>query len=102
MSILHTVNKTPFERNSLQRCLSMASDGSSVLLIEDGALGAVAGTNMESEVRDAVGRLKIFVLGPDLAARGMDEARVIEGISVVGYGGFVDLAAEHSTVQAWL
>jgi tRNA 2-thiouridine synthesizing protein B len=42
------------------------------------------------------------VLGPDLAARGLSEERVIDGISVVDYAGFVDLAAENDKVQAWL
>jgi tRNA 2-thiouridine synthesizing protein B len=35
-------------------------------------------------------------------ARGLSEDRVIDGISVVDYAGFVDLAAENDKVQAWL
>jgi tRNA 2-thiouridine synthesizing protein B len=102
MSILHTVNKSPFERSSLDSCLKFARPGASVLLFEDGVYGALQGTVAEGSVRAALGNVKVYVLGPDLRARGFGEERVIEGISVVDYGGFVDLAAEHAKVQAWL
>jgi tRNA 2-thiouridine synthesizing protein B len=102
MSILHTVNKSPFERGSLESCLKFAMPGAAVLLFEDGVYGALAGTAAEGPIREALSRVKIYVLGPDLKARGFAEGRVIEGIGVVDYGGFVDLAAEHAKVQAWL
>ena len=35
MSELHTVNKSPFEKSSLESCLSHVAEGSAVLLIED-------------------------------------------------------------------
>lgn len=102
MSILHTVNKSPFERGSLDTCLKFASDSSAVLLIEDGVYAALQGTVAESAIQDALGRLSVYVLGPDLKARGFSEDRLIEGIRVVDYGGFVDLAVENDKVQAWL
>ena len=102
MSILHTVNKSPFERNALESCLKFATDGAALLLFEDGVYAALKGTSVEPHVTGALGRLKVYVLGPDLQARGFSEARIIEGINVVDYAGFVDLAAENEKVQAWL
>jgi tRNA 2-thiouridine synthesizing protein B len=102
MSILHTVNKSPFERNALESCLKFASKGGSVLLFEDGVYGILKGTRAEGQIKAALEDLKVYVLGPDLKARGFSEGRVIEGIKVVDYAGFVDLAAEHDKVQAWL
>jgi tRNA 2-thiouridine synthesizing protein B len=102
MSILHTVNKSPFERNSLDSCLKFAQPGAALLLIEDGIYAALTGTSVEGRIKDALASVKIYVLGPDLKARGFSEARVIDGISVVDYAGFVDLAAENAKVQAWL
>lgn len=99
---LHTVNKSPFERNALEACFKFAAEGASVLLYEDGVYAALAGTSAEAAVRDALGTLKIYVLGPDLSARGFPEERLIQGINVVDYAGFVDLAAENDKVQAWL
>ncbi len=102
MSTLHTVNKSPFEKTSLTICLDHATSGSSVLLIEDGVYGALQGTTHESRVKAALDSVKVYVLGPDLRARGFAEERVISGISVVDYAAFVDLAAENDKVQAWL
>ena len=44
----------------------------------------------------------LYVLGPDLKARGIDQSNLIEGITVVDYDGFVKLAAESSKVQSWM
>lgn len=102
MSTLHTVNKSPFEKDSLGTCLDYAGPGASVLLIEDAVYGGLAGTRIAPQVKAALDSVKIYVLGPDLAARGFAEERLIPGVSVVDYAGFVDLAAEHAKVQAWL
>ena len=45
MATLHTVNKSPFERNSLEGCIRLAAKGSAVLLIEDGVYGAMKACN---------------------------------------------------------
>lgn len=102
MAMLHTVNKSPFERNALTACLGMAKQGSSVLLIEDGVYAAMRGTRFEDRMTRAMAHTKFYVLGPDLKARGMSTDRIIDGIQVVDYGGFVDLTTEHDTVQSWL
>jgi len=102
MSTLHTVNKSPFEKPSLQSCLDYTGSGAAVLLLEDGVYAALKGTSVEQRVQSALDSVKVYVLGPDLKARGFAEERVIEGISVVDYAGFVDLAAENDKVQAWL
>ncbi len=102
MAILHTVNKSPFERSSLESCLQHAKAGSSVLLFEDGVYAAMQGTVVAEKVKAAVQDRKVYALGPDLKARGLDDGRLIDGITVVDYDGFVDLAAESDKVQAWL
>jgi len=100
--MLHTVNKSPFEKDSLNACLRLAKAGSAILLIEDGVYAAIKGTAVEDKVKAAVGDKKVFALGPDIKARGFDEGQVIDGITVVDYSGFVDLAAENDKVQAWV
>ena len=102
MSILHTVNKSPFEKDSLDTCIAHALDGSAVLLIEDGVYAAAKGTAVEPRVRDAMGRLNFYALANDCKARGLAEAELIEGIALVDYGGFVDLVTDHHSVQSWL
>lgn len=99
--MLHIVNKSPYERNSLASCLAHAQAGGAVLLIEDAVYGATKGSLSEGPVRRALQTLPIYALGPDLEARGM-QGSVIEGVKVVDFGGFVDLVAEHRTSQSWL
>jgi len=102
MSILHTVNKSPFERNALESCLKFANSGDPVLLFEDGVYAVLKGTSAEGQVKAALDDKPVYVLAPDLKARGFSEDRLIEGVNVVDYAGFVDLAAENDKVQAWL
>ena len=100
--MLHTVNKSPFERNTLDSCLRLAAPGSAILLIEDGVYAALKGTVQTAKVEVAAQTHEIYVLGPDLKARGLEESRLIGNIKVVDYGGFVDLAVAKGTVNSWL
>ena len=102
MSQLHTVNKSPLDRNALESAVGHASKGSAVLLIEDGIYGAMKGTAKSALITDAIGDISFYVMGPDLKARGIDESKVIDGIKIVDYKGFVDLVAEHDATQSWL
>jgi tRNA 2-thiouridine synthesizing protein B len=102
MAMLHTVNKSPFERNSLKSCLQHASSGSAVLMFEDGIYGALNGTSVSDMVKDAAKNLSLYVLGPDLKARGMSEDKVIDGVSIIDYDRFVDLVTDNEKVQSWL
>jgi len=102
MTMLHTVNKSPFEKTSLDSCLRFAQEGSAILLLEDGVYAAMRGSATEDKMIAAGNRHKIFVLGPDLKARGLALENVIEGIEMVDYGGFVDLTVCHDNVQSWL
>lgn len=103
MAMLHTVNKSPFDRNSLESCLRLSKPGSSVFLYEDGVYGALNGTSLSDKVSAALSDRSVYVLLADFKARGLSEDRLIEGVKAVAdYSGFVDLVAEHSNVQAWL
>jgi tRNA 2-thiouridine synthesizing protein B len=46
-------------------------------------------------------RIAIYALKPDLEARGMQD-RVLDGVRLVDYAGFVDLVVEHNAVHSWL
>lgn len=100
--MLHTVNKSPFEKTTLATCLRYARDGDAVLLYEDGVYAARKASAAAVGLAAAAGRLRLFVLGPDLAARGVPADQVLDGVGVVDYAGFVDLVAENGPVQAWL
>jgi tRNA 2-thiouridine synthesizing protein B len=98
--MLHIINKSPLERNSLDACLRIAESGT-ILLIEDAVIAATRGTAVEDRVKEAMTRFKICALLPDLEARAIAD-RVLDGVATVDYGGFVDLVAEHRNCQSWL
>jgi len=102
MPTLHTVNKSPFERSAFISALSHLRPGDALLMIEDGVVGARKGSAFAGLIADAMKSCEVYVLGPDLAARGMSEQDVVEGAKLVGYGGFVDLVTGHDRSQAWL
>jgi tRNA 2-thiouridine synthesizing protein B len=98
--MLHIVNKSPLEKPTLDTVLRLAKSGT-LLLIEDGVYAATRGNAGEAKVRQAMGRLKVCALMPDLQARGVAD-RLIDGVSAVDYEGFVDLVVEHKNSQSWL
>ncbi len=101
MALLHTVNKSPYERNTLESCLNHVQEGDTVLLIEDGVYAVVKGGRV-ADVLASVKGVKIAALSADLKARGITAEKMIDGVEVVDYGGFVDLVTNNDKVQAWL
>lgn len=99
--MLHIINKSPLTNSSLESCLRVAKSGGDILLIEDAVYAATSGNAFEDKIREALGRFKIYVLQPDLEARGLAD-RIISGVSPVDYGGFVDLTATNNNCQSWL
>ncbi len=100
--MLHTVNKSPFEKTALDSCLRLATAGSAVLLIEDGVYAALQGTSISQEITEKMKDISFYVLSSDVDARGLSDKPLIDGIRSVDYGGFVDLVTEHEASTAWL
>jgi tRNA 2-thiouridine synthesizing protein B len=98
--MLHIINKSPLSNGSFEHCLRMTDSGE-ILLIEDAVYAATKGSTLEAKVREAMGSFKIHVLMPDLEARGLAD-RLIDGVTPVDYGGFVDLVAANKNCQSWL
>ncbi len=101
MAMLHIVNKSPFERVAFDSCLMHAQAGDSILMIEDAVVGAINGTSFSDKLTAAMADKAVYVLGADLAARGL-EGKAIEGVQIVDYAGFVDLTANTDRTQSWL
>ena len=99
--MLHIINKSPFQTSTLDSCLALAQPGNALLLIEDGIYAATVGSAAESRMRQACATLKVYALQPDMDARGVT-GKLIDGVTLVDYSGFVDLALECSTSHSWL
>ena len=99
--MLHIVNKSPFDKNSLESCLSCAQDGSAILLYEDGVYAVLKGSAVAEKLQSAMSNITVYALEPDVKARGIAD-KVLDGIKLVDYDGFVDLTCEKELVNSWL
>ncbi len=102
MSTLNIVNKSPFEKRTLEQCLKRIGEGDSVLLIEDASITALANTAYADQLLDAAKQSQFYVLQPDLQARGFGSAGLLDSMTLVDYDGFVELVATHDRVHSWL
>ncbi|MFA5627690.1 MAG: sulfurtransferase complex subunit TusB [Thiohalomonadaceae bacterium] len=99
--MLHTVNKSPFEKDTFESCLEHAAKGSAVLLIEDGVYAVLKGSTAAAKAQQFMGDITFYALEPDVNARGI-QGKVIDGVNLVDYAGFVDLTVKFDRVQSWL
>ena len=99
--MLHIVNTSHTQTNSLQSCLRLARPGHALLLIEDAVYAATAAGAESAGLGEALNQLKVYALQPDVEARGM-AGKLTGGVTTIDYGGFVDLVAEHPNNQSWL
>lgn len=98
--MLHTVNKSSFERDSLQSCVNIIDDSSVILFIEDGVINAANNVN-SSMIADLATQGRVFALQGDVEARGIS-SKLADNIKLVDYAGFVDLVVKHGTTVSWV
>lgn len=98
MTMLHLVNKSPFDGSSLNTATSIMKPDDALLLIEDGVYGAIKNSTSAAKLEGK----NVSVLGPDLAARGLAEDKLVDGVKIVDYAGFVDMVESNDKVQSWL
>lgn len=101
MSILHTINKSPFSHTTLLSCLQICGKSDGILLIEDGVFCGIKGSPYMKELSSTVKKgVKVYALAGDVKARGLQE-KLHPNINVTDYNGFVQLSIEHQCVQSW-
>lgn len=97
MSILHTVNSSPFQTFALQQCLALLHENDSLLLIEDAVIATHGQHSLFSELEVLSQQGRLMVLVPDLEARAIDN----EIAKKCSYADFVTLVASHQSQMAW-
>ena len=100
--MLHTINTSPFEKTTLQRCLRFIEPESVVLLIENAIYAATNNTPYTPMMISALQHSHIYVLLPDLLSRGIDKSAIIQGIKPIDYTGFVALTIQYTPLKAWV
>jgi tRNA 2-thiouridine synthesizing protein B len=99
VTMLHTINKSPFETATMETCFRFLVPGDPVLFIEDGVYAVQAGNRFAPIIETIQKNNPLFVLQPDLVARGVEA--VTAGVGSIDYDGFVGLVEEHQ-VNNWL
>lgn len=97
--MLHMVNKSPLMYGNLRSMLRIARAGEPILLYEDGVYAAAKGAVSEELIQEALQRHPVYALKADVEARGL--SRLVEGVQLVDYEGFVELVEQHHVVP-WL
>jgi len=97
--LLHIVNKSPFKFRNLDSCVRVAQKEDPIMLIEDGVYAAIAGSSIESLMKNILKAHPVYAIRADLKARGLD--KIIDGIKVCDYSCFVDLVEAHKPCS-WL
>lgn len=100
MAILHIVNKSAFTSSVAQTCLDHCSHQDSVIFIENGVFNALASSPLAERINRLQAKVKFFILDEDITARGLSN-KILPGIQLIDYKGFVALTVEHSPVQSW-
>lgn len=101
MSILHTMNKSPFTHTLVNSCLCLCSSGDSILLTEDGIYAATLHAPCAKALMDVMATgTSVYALGNDIEARGMRES-ILSDIKITDYAGFLALSTQHTSIQSW-
>ncbi len=102
MAVLHVVSGSAWASPSLQECLSRIRKADAIMLLGDGVYAALGGSESTRKLGAALGDgIEGYCLREDLETRGISALPLAEGMQIVDYGGFVDLAARFSRICTW-
>ncbi|WP_428944884.1 sulfurtransferase complex subunit TusB [Pantoea sp. FN060301] len=95
--MLHILNQSPF-KSDFNALLRMLAQGDEVLLIQDGVLAALEGSQaLESLL---LAPISLYVLQDDISARGLS-AHISTRAAAVSYTDFVELTVKHPQQMTW-
>ena len=101
MSILHTINKSPFTHTTIFSCLAICNQDDGILFVEDGVFGAMNSAPCAQQLSICVQNgLNIYALSDDINARGLQD-KINPNVKLTDYNGFVQLSIKHHCVQSW-
>lgn len=99
--MLHIVNSSPTQTNTLADCLKRVSAGNGLLLIENGVYGALDSEINQKLLQMLPENFSLNVLESDLLARGLSLSELDPRFSVVDYEGFVRLVERFPVTHSW-
>ncbi len=98
MNLLYTIKRSPFISRDLEHVLEVAQKGSHILLVQDAVLATAQTEENHTWLERLTGAgVTVHALREDLSARGI--RRLLPGVDVVDYGGWVDLVERFQPVS---
>lgn len=95
--MLHTLMRSPWQCD-LRGMIMLLSAEDDLLLLQDGVLAAVEGSEMLHALLQSPAVL--YVLQEDAAARGI-VGQISDSVRKIDYNGFVELTVRHQQQLAW-
>lgn len=95
--MLHTLINSPFKCD-FSALLRLLAEGDELLLMQDGVLAALEGSQALELLRSAP--ISLFVMREDVLARGLI-AQISSSAATISYTDFVALAVKHPQQMTW-
>ena len=96
--MLHLISQSPIETAIFERI----GAGDDVLLLEASVCIARQGHYLNAELqRLQTQDCQVFTLDVQLALYGIEVERLLPGINVIDYSGFVELTVKNPVIQTW-
>ncbi len=99
MIVLHIVNKSPSQSDTLDSCIRRAEPGSAILLIEDAVYALLTLEELNTKYKK-LKQIKIYALAEDVSARGLRQWSA-DQIELIDYAGFVELTEHYASSMSW-
>ncbi|WP_345829236.1 sulfurtransferase complex subunit TusB [Erwinia sp. HDF1-3R] len=95
--MLHTLTHSPFQ-SDFSALLRLLAEGDDLLLLQDGVLAALEGSQALELVLRAP--ISVYVLEDDVSARGLS-GQISPRVTAVSYTDFVALTVKNSSQMTW-
>jgi tRNA 2-thiouridine synthesizing protein B len=95
--MLHLISASPVPAAVLERI----DPGSSIVFLENAVLWILRNGRLHDRLAGKLADHHLYALSADLAMRGIEADRIVEGIEVIDYQGLVELTVAHPLIQSW-
>lgn len=98
--MLHIINQSPFNSDSLQKCLALVKANDGILLIENAVIAGLNNAKFHQALLNVANKCSLYALKPDVVARGLSDI-IMSEIKLIDYEQFVELVVEYQPIQSW-
>jgi tRNA 2-thiouridine synthesizing protein B len=95
--MLHLIFQAPLDKAVLER----VGAGDDVVFLDSAVLGLLKNSCWAESLGMLAKTSQLFVLADDLTVRGIAEAELAKGLTVLDYVGLVTLTVNNTAIQTW-